>query len=186
MGSARTSDPRRPGSKAAGAATPAAGAAPGEAASTATGAPRESSLRVTMAALAGAPRPLAGASVLVAAQGLLVVALGILQVVRGFGHHIDNLARAEFGGVLTLLCGVVVLALAQRIVVDRTASRSPIVVIELLCLPVGWAMADNGLYGYAIPLLAVAVAILALLLAAGVLGRRAGAEQPPADGAGAV
>jgi hypothetical protein len=146
--------------------------------------PRESPVRATLAALGAAPRPLAAAAILVAAQGLLLVGLGLLQVVRGFGHHIDNLARAEFGGVISLLGGLVVLALAHRLVVDRDASRSPIIVIELLCLPVGWAMADNGLDGYAIPLLAVSVTILALLGIAGLRGRLARGDDDGQQSAG--
>jgi hypothetical protein len=129
------------------------------------------SARATLAALAAAPPVRALAAALVAAQGLLLVGLGVLQVVRGFGHEIDNLARAEFGGVLSLLCGLLVLALARRLVTDPTATKSPVIVIQLLCLPVGWALVDNGWLGYGIPLLAVAVAILALLAAAGLRGR---------------
>ncbi|ADP78885.1 hypothetical protein [Pseudofrankia inefficax] len=122
-----------------------------------------SAVRATFAAFAGAPRALAGAAFLVAVQGLLLVGLGVWQVVRGFGHHIDNLGRAEFGGVLCLVCGVVVVGLARAQVVRRATSKTPIVVIELLCLPVGWAMLQNGLLGYGLPLLVVAVATLALL-----------------------
>ncbi|MBL7493235.1 hypothetical protein I6A60_40090 [Frankia sp. AgB1.9] len=122
-----------------------------------------SAVRATFAAFAGAPRALAAAAVLVAAQGLLLVGLGVWQVVRGFGHHIDNLGRAEFGGVLCLVCGVVVVGLARAQMVRRATSKTPIVVIELLCLPVGWAMLQNGLLGYGLPLLVVAVATLALL-----------------------
>jgi hypothetical protein len=122
-----------------------------------------SAIRATWAAFTGAPRALAAAAALVAAQGLLLVGLGVWQVVRGFGHHIDNLGRAEFGGVLCLACGVVVIGLARAQVVRQTASKAPIVVIELLCLPVGWAMIQNGLLAYGIPLLVVAIATFALL-----------------------
>ncbi|MBL7518693.1 hypothetical protein I6A84_11355 [Frankia sp. CNm7] len=132
-----------------------------------------SPVRVTRAAFAAAPRALAAAAVLVAAQGLLLVGLGVLQVVRGFGRDIDDLGRAEFGGVISLFGGVVVLALARTLVVNRAASKSPVIVIQLLCLPVGWAMADNGLYGYGIPLLVVAAAILGLLALNGLRHRDA-------------
>jgi hypothetical protein len=131
----------------------------------------ESPVRATTAALAAAPRTLAAAAVLVAAEGLLLVGLGVWQVVRGFGHHIDNLGRAEFGGVLSLVCGVVVIGLARAQIVRRTTSRAPIVVIELLCLPVGWAVVENGLVGYGVPLLVVAVAVLALVAAASLRSR---------------
>jgi len=120
-------------------------------------------VRSTFVAFAEAPRALAAAAALVATQGLLLVGLGVWQVVRGFGHHIDNLGRAEFGGVLCLVCGVVVIGLGRAQVVRRTSSKAPIVVIELLCLPVGWAMIQNGLLAYGVPLLAVAVATLTLL-----------------------
>ncbi|WP_052710768.1 hypothetical protein [Pseudofrankia sp. DC12] len=131
-------------------------------------------VRATFVAFAEAPRALAAAAVLVAAQGLLLVGLGVWQVVRGFGHHIDNLGRAEFGGVLCLVCGVVVIGLGRARVVRRTSSKAPIVVIELLCLPVGWAMIQNGLLAYGVPLLAVAVATLTLLALAA-------SRTPPAE-----
>jgi hypothetical protein len=125
----------------------------------------------TLAGFARVPRALAAAAVLVAAEGLLLVGLGLWQVVRGFGSHIDNLGRAEFGGLLSLACGVVVIGLARAQVVRRETSKAPIVVIQLLCLPVGWAMLDNGLIGYGLPLLVVAVAVLALLVTAGLTNR---------------
>jgi hypothetical protein len=162
-GSSKPAGAGRPGGAAAEPAKSEGAAAPG--------------VRATLAAFAAAPRALAGAAVLVTAEGLLLVGLGLLQVVRGFGPDIDNLARAEFGGVISLLGGLVVLALARRLVADLEASRTPVVVIELLCLPVGWAMADNGLYGYGIPLLVVAVAILVLLATAALRARHSTSEQ---------
>src|SRR5262245_23683943 len=56
--------------------------------------------RETAAALVVAPRALTVAAGLVTAEGVLLVGLGAFQVVRGFGGGIDDLARAEFGGVL--------------------------------------------------------------------------------------
>jgi hypothetical protein len=131
---------------------------------------RGSWARETTAALASAPRALTVAAGLVAAEGLLLVGLGVLQVARGFGRGIDDLARAEFGGVLSLVCGVVVVVLARTLVVNRAATKSPVIVIQLLCVPVGAAMIQNDLYAYGIPLLAVAMAILAALVATGLHG----------------
>lgn len=110
------------------------------------------------------------AAALVAVQGLVLVGLGVLQAVRGLGDDIDDVGRAEFGGLLAVLAGVVVLALARVLVVDRSATKSPVIVIQLLCLPVGAAMISEGLPAYGFPLLAVAVAILALLVMAGLRG----------------
>ncbi|OHV37558.1 hypothetical protein BCD49_16065 [Pseudofrankia sp. EUN1h] len=118
--------------------------------------------------MTAAPRPLTLAAALVAAEGLLLVGLGVLQVVRGFGRGVDDLARAEFGGVLSLVCGLVVVVLARTLVVNRAATKSPVIVIQLLCVPVGAAMIQNGLYGYGVPLLVVAVAILVALVATGL------------------
>ncbi|MBX6387679.1 MAG: hypothetical protein IRZ08_01530 [Frankia sp.] len=125
---------------------------------------------MTRATIAAAPRPLVAAAALVAVQGLVLVGLGVLQAVRGLGDDIDDVGRAEFGGLLAVLAGVVVLALARVLVVDRSATKSPVIVIQLLCLPVGAAMISEGLPAYGFPLLAVAVAILALLVMAGLRG----------------
>jgi hypothetical protein len=135
-----------------------------------TGSPRPGAadrLRALARAARAAPRVLVAAAVLLAAQGLVLVGLGVFQAVRGFGGGIDDVGRAEFGGVLAVLAGLVVLLLARSLLVDRSASRSPIVVIELLCLPVGWALSGEGHYEFGVPLLAVAVAILVLLGVAG-------------------
>ncbi|WP_083418940.1 hypothetical protein [Pseudofrankia sp. BMG5.36] len=134
--------------------------------------------RETATALAAAPPALTVAAALVAAEGLLLVGLGAFQVIRGFGNGIDDLARAEFGGVLSLGCGLVVLVLARTLMVNRAATKSPVIVIQLLCVPVGAAMIQNGLYAYGIPLLVVAVAVLLALAVAGL--RRSSDRDPKA------
>jgi hypothetical protein len=107
------------------------------------------------------------AAALLAVEAVALVGLGGLQVVRGFGADIDDRGRAEVGGFIALAAGVVVALLGWGLLRRRGVSRSPIVVVQLLCLPVAWGLMQSGRYGYGVPLAAVPFAILVLLGLAG-------------------
>ncbi len=110
--------------------------------------------------------------VLVVTEGLVMIGLGVLQFVRGFGGDIDDPWRAELGAAIALAFGTVACLLARALVLRRPWARSPIVLVQLLCLPVAVGLLQGGMYGYGVPLLVVPVAVLVLL---GV----SGAYRPP-------
>ncbi|CAO5182759.1 Integral membrane protein [Frankia sp. AiPs1] len=122
------------------------------------------------AAVRVASAPAKVASLLLALEALALLALGVLQMLRGFGSGIDDVSRAEMGGLLALLGGVGVGVLAVGVLRRGASFRSPTLVVQLLCLPVGWALVQAGLYGYGIPLLVIPVVIVVALLLAGGFG----------------
>jgi hypothetical protein len=101
-------------------------------------------------------------------QGLFIVALGALLVVRGFGADTDDEGRAELGGVLAIVGGLVVLALARAVLARRHWVRSPVVLIELLSIPVAVGLLQGGRYDVGVPLMVIAIAVPVLIGLAGV------------------
>lgn len=97
------------------------------------------------------------------AAALALTALALL--VLAFVHTATRLwagltvaAFAVFGAVLLALC-------ARGLLRLRPTARSPIVVVQLIALPVGYSLGfQNGRMLIAAPVLAVAVAVLVLLL----------------------
>jgi hypothetical protein len=105
---------------------------------------------------------LAAAVILLQALGL-VVAASVL-VVKSIVGEPDSYARALLGAVLALGGAALFAAAARGILRGSSAARSPVVVIELLWLPVAYSLtftSDQPLYGA--PLLVTAVAVLYLL-----------------------
>ncbi|SBW19720.1 putative membrane protein [Candidatus Protofrankia californiensis] len=121
---------------------------------------------------------LRAAVVLLAAEGLLLVALGMFLVVRGFGADTDDRGRAELGGLLAVVAGVVLWLLAGALLAHRRWARSPLVVVQMLCLPVGVGLLQAHRYGEGIPLVVVPVGVLVLIGLAGGYRPR----QPPGPG----
>jgi hypothetical protein len=104
------------------------------------------------------------AASVVALQALaLVVAAGILTAKTLFGHP-DSYGRALLGAVLALLGAALLIGSARGIVALRPPARSPIIVMQLLALPIGYTIgfqADRMIYGG--PILIAAAAVLYLL-----------------------
>ena len=86
------------------------------------------------------PRPLRAAALLAAGQGVAILAAGLVQLGLTIFGDPDNLGRALL------------------------AARTPVVVVQLLALPVGWSLAFDAGRGYiGLPLLVLAGVILLLL-----------------------
>ncbi|WP_163551432.1 hypothetical protein [Candidatus Frankia alpina] len=124
------------------------------------------------------------ASILLAAEALVLLALGVLQVLRGFGSDIDDVGRAETGGVLAIVGAAGVALLAAGVLRRGASYRSPTLLVQILCLPVAWGLLQAGDYGYGIPLLVAPLVIVVALLAAGGFGPSASDTGGPATRAG--
>lgn len=133
------------------------------------------------AAVAGASVPARLASVLLTAEALVLLALGVLQVLRGFGSDIDDVGRAETGGVLALIGAAGIAVLAGGVLRRGAAFRSPTLVVQVLCLPVAWGLLQAGDYGYGVPLLVVPLLIVGSLLVAGGFGPSAPDARGPGE-----
>ncbi|MEX5631410.1 hypothetical protein [Parafrankia sp. FMc2] len=124
------------------------------------------------------PRPLLVAGALLGLQTVVLTGLGVLLVVRGFGSDIDDVGRAETGGLLALVGAAGLGLVTWGVLRGREGFRSPALVTQVLCLPVAWGLLQGGLYGYGVPLVVVPIVIIvAIALGGGYARPGAGQEQ---------
>jgi hypothetical protein len=99
-----------------------------------------------------------------AAEGVALLGLGGFYALKVALQRPESYPRALLGAAMALAGGafLVLLALAVRHV--RRWARSPLIVLQLLALPVGYSLAfQAGLPGYGGPILVLAVVELYLL-----------------------
>ncbi len=112
----------------------------------------------------GVPAQVRVAAALIGLESLaLLLAAGIL-VAKTLGGHPDSIGRALLAAALAI-GGAVALGLgAVGLVRLRPAARTPMLVLQLLALPVGYSLAfQAGLVGYGAPILVGALTVLYLL-----------------------
>jgi hypothetical protein len=118
---------------------------------------------IEMNALRTAPRELVGAAALAALEGLVLVGLGVLLIVKTATSHPQSVFGALSGALLALVAAAALIFLAARVVQERRWARTPIVVLQILWLPVGFSLAfQAGRPEYGAPLLVAAIGTLAL------------------------
>ncbi|MDQ3734752.1 MAG: hypothetical protein M3400_12305 [Actinomycetota bacterium] len=105
------------------------------------------------------------AAAIVATEGVAVLALGPILVIGGIiMSQPESSARAWAEVVMALAAGALILFLARELYRASLWSRGPVVVIQILALPVGYSLAiGSGQPWYGIPLLAAAASVLYLL-----------------------
>ncbi len=110
------------------------------------------------------PRPLVVASVLVLIEAVALLGAAGVLIAKSIGGKPDDLGRALFAAALAVL-GAVLLAFGARGLMRlRPAARTPIVVLQLLAIPVSYSLAFQAdRPGYGGPILLVALAVLYLL-----------------------
>ena len=110
------------------------------------------------------PAQLRVASVLIGLESLALFALTLGLAVKAFTGHPHSLAGALLGALLALV-GAAVLELCDRgLLALRPAARTPIVVIQILALPVSYSLGfQAGRIGYGAPILISALVVLYLL-----------------------
>jgi hypothetical protein len=110
------------------------------------------------------PGPLRVAVALVLLEALALVGAAAVLIVKTIGGTPNDLWRALLGAALAL-CGAAVLAFGARSLARcRPAARSPIVVLQLLALPVSYSLwFQAGRTAYGAPIMVVALAVLFLL-----------------------
>jgi len=116
-----------------------------------------------VADLERSPRPvqLTLAAGLAALEGLVALVFGVVEIgqVRVF--------RAVVGvGVALVMIGfaVLLLAAARALLRVRRWARAPVVVVQLIMLPVGWSFRGAPTTGVAVVMIIVALATLVLIL----------------------
>jgi len=131
-----------------------------------------------------APREVRTAGVIAVVPGLaLLVVAGILLAGAFGGDSILPGIYAQVG--VFVILGVAAVVCAGALVLGRTWARSPVVVIALMTLGIGWyATGPSGRPGFGVPVLVAAVVILVLLFRrpsrAWVLGQLPGESEESA------
>jgi hypothetical protein len=121
--------------------------------------------RLTCRAVAASDRNLAVlvAAVLVAVEGLVLLVTGVGYALAGALGDAESVAGAELGAALIAGCGVLLLLAARGLLGHRRWARAPVVVVQLLAVPVGVSLLSAGVWAPAVLLLALAGATLAAL-----------------------
>ncbi|HEV7626547.1 MAG TPA: hypothetical protein VGO89_08620 [Streptomyces sp.] len=120
-----------------------------------------SAKKETPAAPADRPRRLTAAAVLTALEGLVVAAFGVGSLVMLITDEPDGMVQAVTLAVTVLALSVLPLAAARGLWLRRRWSRGPSMIVQLMALPTGYQVAQNGgvwaAAGVAVALTGVAV-----------------------------
>lgn len=110
------------------------------------------------------PVQVRAATGVIAVQAAALFGAAVVLVVKTVAGHPDSIGRALLGAAMALLGMLVLLACARGLLALRPAARTPVVVLELLALPVSYSLGfQAGLMVYGAPILLSAVAVLYLL-----------------------
>jgi hypothetical protein len=99
------------------------------------------------------------------AQGAALVGVAAYLTVRAFGHDAHNRGLAFLDVGATLAGAALLLGLARGLSRLRLAARTPALVVEALCVPVGVGLFQGDQPAYGGVVLGGAVAVIVLLLA---------------------
>lgn len=110
------------------------------------------------------PAQVRAAVAILALQSLAFVAGAVVLVVKTITGNPDSVARALLSAAFALFAALVLGACARGLLGLRWAARTPVVVIELLALPVGYSLGfQAGLMAYGAPMIVSALAVVYLL-----------------------
>jgi hypothetical protein len=110
------------------------------------------------------PRPLLIACGVIGLQVAALVAAALILVIKALTQNSTNLAGALLLGAIALAAAVALLACVRGLLRLRPAARTPVVVLQLLALPVSYSLAfqaDRIVYGG--PIMVSALVVLYLL-----------------------
>ncbi len=110
------------------------------------------------------PGQLRAAAVLLAVEALALLAAAAVLVLKTLTGHPNLVGRALFGAAFAA-AGAIALAFGARGLLRlRPPARTPIIVLQLLALPVSYSLAfQAGRVEYGGPILLVALSVLYLL-----------------------
>ena len=108
--------------------------------------------------------PLRVAAVVLGVEALGLTGLGLFEIIGTVTGHPTSAGRAVFGGLLALVGAAALLVGARGLLLLRPAARTPMVVLQLLAVPVSYSLAfQAGRIAYGGPILVAALAALYLL-----------------------
>lgn len=119
------------------------------------------------------------AAAVISLQALGLVVAGIWLTVRAFGNDGQDRYRGstEVLGVLSVLVGVGVVYLARAVYRRNASVRAPLLVLEIICLPIAYASLQGGRWYVGLPLALIAVLVIVLLGKAGLLSPETGEDE---------
>lgn len=113
----------------------------------------------------GLPAGVRAAAVLVLVEAAALAVTALVLLVLAFVHTTTRLWAAAAIVGFALLAAAVLAVCARGLLLLRPAARSPVILVQLLALPVGYSLgiqAGRPLVG--VPILLVATSVLVLLL----------------------
>jgi hypothetical protein len=119
-----------------------------------------------------APPPVLASTALaaiVALQGLGLIAIGVYLIVRAAQPDAGHPGSTEVLGALSVLVGLGVVLMARAALARRPRVRSPLLVLEILCLPIAVTALQGGRWYVGVPLGVAAIAVIVLMGLAGLL-----------------
>jgi uncharacterized membrane protein (DUF2068 family) len=90
------------------------------------------------------PRRLTAAAVLTALEGAVVAAFGAVALVKLATDEPDGMVQAATMAVTVLALSALPLTAARGLWLRRRWSRGPSMIVQLIALPTGYQMAQNG------------------------------------------
>ncbi len=114
-----------------------------------------------------APRSVLIAALLVAVEGAALVVLAVIEAVSTLVSSPQSVGLALVTAAFAAAGGALLLWLARSLVALRRWARSPVVVLQLIALPIGYNLIHpSGRLELGVPVLVLAVAVLVLLATA--------------------
>jgi hypothetical protein len=114
------------------------------------------------------------AAVLILFQAVLLGVAAIILAASGLRPAAADEPAAEVLAAIGLASAVAVGFLARGVALRRRWARSPILVLELICLPIAVTVVRDGRWYAGVPLAVSALAVLALLALSGQLAQQDG------------
>ena len=84
------------------------------------------------------------AAALVALQGVGLIAAGVYLIVRALEPDARHRASTEVLGALSVVVGLVIVATATAGAARRRRVRSPLLVLEIICVPIAITTVQGG------------------------------------------
>jgi hypothetical protein len=111
----------------------------------------------------GAPRTVRQAALLTGLEGVALLGLAVGLVVQTVAGSVAQAGNALAGAALSAGAGLLLGALARGLVRLRAWARSPVVVVQVVSIPVGVTLLQAGRPVFGVPVLVLAAAVLYLL-----------------------
>lgn len=112
----------------------------------------------------GPPAQVRVAAAVIGLESLALLGAAAILVTKTLDGHPDSVGRALLGAAMALGAAAALVLGARGLIRLRSAARTPMVVLQLLALPVGYSLAfQAGRVGYGGPILVAALVVLYLL-----------------------